>query len=218
MDAELNKQIEQLEDENYSLKAEIERLRDLQSPEHARLWEASKAAMQGMIAGSAGLHITTEQFAERSVALARALIAEVDGSPSAPATVTSKGAKNEPGSGPVPQREAPEGVRLWEPDAKGDGDFDFAQLGQKGAKDVATALLMSNAARSTHDIDGENFKVTVVATLGEGAALSPVLGGERIYVAKEDCENCGASRRVRAACDYCGDAVANLTQGPEIAP
>lgn len=68
-----------LEAENDLLKAEIERLKDLQSPGHARLERIATAAMQGMISGSAGIHITTEQFAERSVALARALIAELDG-------------------------------------------------------------------------------------------------------------------------------------------
>lgn len=108
--------INNLEDENDRLKAEIERLQDLQSPEHERLWEVSKAAMQGM--ASRGWHgDDLDILAKRSVSAARALIAEVDGSPAAPATVLSKGAKNEPGLGPVPQREAPEGVHLWKPDA-----------------------------------------------------------------------------------------------------
>lgn len=35
-------------------------------------------AMQGMIAGSQGLQITTEQFAEQSLKLADALIAELN--------------------------------------------------------------------------------------------------------------------------------------------
>lgn len=68
-----------LEAENEKFRAEIERLKDLQSPGHDRLERIATAAMQGILSGPADLRYIPAGVAIHAVEHARALIAELDG-------------------------------------------------------------------------------------------------------------------------------------------